>query len=652
MNINGLVFNITLGSRCKRMRLIDGTLDKNIKPDDIRSRLIVLTFISTGIFIILVSRLWFMQVMGGQKYMQLAEGNYIRVIPVEAPRGLIYDRNGEILVNNRPSIGVSLSPTVAEKHPEVLGKLSGILRMTVDEIKDKLAEKKVDPLKPRIIKRDLDDKTLAYIEEHQMELPGVDIATESIRGYPRGTLGAHIFGHLGEISEEEMLKFKEVGDYALGDIVGKSGVENVYEGLLRGQKGRQQLEVDASGRPISVIRNEEPIPGYNLILAVDLKIQEAAEQALVEAIEQARKGPRETFKAEAAAAVVLDPRNGEILAMASNPTFNPELFVGGISKKNWKEMTDAKNHYPLNNRAVMAYPPGSTFKPITMMGALQDNIVSMNDSFSCSGRWIGLGKTYAKWCWDHSGHGGIGLSRAMAESCDTVFYIIGHKFYKEGGERLQYWARVLGFDSRTGIDLPAEAKGRVPDKEWKREFNKKYDRDRQRWYPGDTVNIAIGQGDMLATPLQVASFYGAIANGGTYYRPHIGKAMVSWDGNIKTEFKPKPEDKRKMPVSKDIVAFTQKSLEKAVTQGTATGAFSGFPFKVAGKTGTAQVGGKDDYAWFVGYAPADEPRFVVVVMVEQGGHGGSIAAPAARKILAAALGYSDHGTGYIYDPSR
>ena len=635
------------------MKLTDGTLDKTIKLEDTRARLVILAFIAIGVFIVLISKLWFMQVMGGQRYMELAEGNYIRDIPVDAPRGLIYDRNGEVLVNNRPSIGVSVPATIAEKHPEVLNKLSVILNMTVDDIKEKLTEKKANPLKPRVIKRDLDDKTLAYIEEHKMDLPEVDIITESIRGYPHGILGAHIFGYLGEISDPEMSMLKESGDYLLGDIIGKSGIENIYEGLLRGQKGRQQLEVNAAGRPLRVIREEDAVPGHNLITAIDLKLQETVETSLKEAIEQAKKGLKDKkSKAEVAgAAVVLDPRNGEVIAMGSYPTYNPELFIGGISKKNWKELTAKENNYPLNNRALMAYPPGSTFKPVTMMGGLEDRLTTENGYFTCKGKWTGMGKRWWKYCWDHGGHGGISLSTGMAESCDTVFYEIGYKFYKDNRERLQYWARAFGFGSRSGVDLPTEFKGRVPDKKWKREFNKNHP-DYQIWYPGDTVNMAIGQGDLLATPLQLASFYGAIANGGILYRPHIGKAMESWDGHTKTEFKLKPEDKRELPVSKRTIQFTQKSLEKVITQGTAAGAFKGFPVRVAGKTGTAQVRGKEDFAWFVGYAPVEEPRFVVVVMIEQGGHGGSTSGPAVRKILAAGLGYDDKGVGYVKDLSR
>lgn len=635
------------------MKLIDTTLDRNIKPEDVRPRLMILAFIAFGIFAVLISRLWFLQVMGGQMYVELAEGNYIRIIPIDAPRGLIYDRNGQVLVSNRPSIGVSVSPQFAEKYPETLNKLSKILGMSIDEIKDKLSEKKVDPLKPRVIKRDLDEQTLAYIEEHKMELPGVDIVTEPIRAYPYGTLGAHVFGYLGEISEDEMSKLKNTNDYILGDIIGKTGVESIYERLLRGEKGSQQLEVNASGRPIRVIKNQEPIPGSNLMLTIDLNVQKATEQALDEAIQRAHGSakPENGAKADAAAAVVLDAKNGEIIAMASFPTYNPELFVGGISKNDWDNLVNPGNRFPLNNRALMAYPPGSTFKPITLMGALADGLTSRDESFVCKGSWDGLGKDWIRWCWNHAGHGRISLAMGVADSCDTVFYILGQRFYRQAQERLQYWAKTFGFGSLTGIDLPMEAKGRVPDKQWKKDFNKG-NPEFQKWYPGDTVNIAIGQGDLLATPLQMASFYATIANGGTFYRPHVGKAMISWNGNMKTEFKIKPEDKRTIPIPKDAIAFAQSSLELVTTQGTAASAFAGFPVKTAGKTGTSQVRGKQDFAWFVGYAPADDPKYVVAITVEQGGHGGSTAAPAARKILAMALGCQDKGAGYIYDPSR
>ncbi len=630
------------------MKLTDITLDRNTKPEDIKSRLMIITFIVFGIFTVLVSRLWFLQVMDGQMYTGLAEENYIRTIPIDAPRGLIYDRNGQVLVGNRPSICVSVPPQFAEKYPETLSKLSKILGMPTDEIKNKLSDKKIDPLRPRIIKRDLNQATLAYIEEHKMELPGVDIVTEPVRTYPYGTLGAHIFGYLGEISKEELSKLKNTGDYAMGDIIGKTGVERRYERVLRGEKGSQQLEVDALGRPVRVVKRQDPIPGSNIMLTIDLNVQKTTEQALGEAIQQAHNSGE---PADGAAAVVLDPRNGEIIAMASYPTYNPALFVGGISKNDWDNLVNPSNHFPLNNRALMAYPPGSTFKPVTLMGALADGLTSTGEIFNSTGSWDGLGKKWIRYDWNRAGFGRISLAMAVADSCDTVFYELGLRFYKRTQEGLQHWARIFGFGSLTGVDLPMEAKGRVPDKKWKKDFNKGHP-EFQKWYPGDTVSMAIGQGDLLATPLQMASFYATIANGGTFYRPHVGKAIISWNGKIKTEFKLKPEDKRTLPISKNIVAFAQSSLELVTTKGTAAGAFAGFPVKTAGKTGTSQVQGKQDYACYVGYAPADNPKYVAAVVIEQGGHGGSTAAPVARKIFATALGYQDKGARYVNDLSR
>ncbi|MBI4733402.1 MAG: penicillin-binding protein 2, partial [Rubrobacteridae bacterium] len=548
------------------MKLIDSTFNKIVKPEDIRLRLLIFTIVTLAVFGALISRLWFLQVMGGQQYMERAESNYIRTVSLDAPRGLVYDRTKKVIVNNRPSIGVALSPSEVEKHPKILKQLSKILKMSVEEIEEKLKEKKTDPLKSRVIKRDIDDVTLAYIEEHKMNLPGVEVISESIRTYPYSSLGAHVFGYLGEISETEMEKLKDAGTYVPGDIIGKTGIESVYEGILKGQKGTQYIEVNASAKPIKVVKNEDPIPGHNLMLTINLTIQQATEKALTEAIEQAHRTSEQGSKANGAAAVVLDPRNGEVLAMASYPTYNPEMFVGGISKKDWQTLIDKKNNYPLNNRALMAYPPGSTFKPVPLMGGFEDGLIKFNDTFECTGRWYGLGKKWARYCWDHSGHGSVGMSRGIAESCDTVFYMIGHRFYKQTKERLQYWARACGLGARTEIDLPMEARGRIPDKKWKQEFNEN-NPEFQKWYPGDTVNIAIGQGDLLSTPLQIATLYGAIANGGISYRPHLGKAMISWDGNVQREFKLKSSDKSKLPVSPNVIEFTQDALAKVVQPG-------------------------------------------------------------------------------------
>ncbi|MCL5292912.1 MAG: penicillin-binding protein 2 [Actinobacteria bacterium] len=628
--------------------LVDRSLDKSQKPEDMRGRLVAFAGAMVIAFSVLLGRLWFMQVMDGPNYQKLAESNRRRVIPIEAPRGYIYDRNRKIFISNRPGLAISVLPTVVQVNKEVLERLAKLTGLSVKEITDKLSEKNADPLKPRIIKRDVDKRVVAYLGEHQSDFPGVDLTVETIREYPFGNLAAHLVGYLGEASEQELKEKKSEG-YDMGDVVGKAGVEKTYEWALRGTKGSQQVEVNAAGRPLRILKSITPNPGHNLVLTLDLDLQQTAEKGLADAINVARQGKYK--KANAGAAVVLDPRNGEVLALASYPSYDPKLFLGGISSKNWAVLTDKSSGYPLNDRAIMAtYPPGSTFKMITAIGALSDGLTTPERVFVDSGTWSVFGEQWAKKCWLSSGHGSIDFISAIAQSCDTVFYQLGYEFEMKGGERLQYWARdVFGLGNPTGIDLPSETVGRVPDRKWKKEFNKEYP-EYQTWYPGDTVNISIGQGDLLVTPLQLALSYAAIANGGNLYKPHVVRAVVNNDGKVIYEVK--PEARRKIPVGPEAIAVMKAGLGRVTRDGTASGAFSGFPVPVAGKTGTSEVQGKDDFAWFVGYAPADDPKYLAVVVVEQGGHGGSAAAPVVRSILAKALDIKEESMIKAEDISR
>jgi penicillin-binding protein 2 len=500
--------------------------------------------------------------------------------------------------------------------------------MSLVDIEKKLKEKTADPLKPRVIKEDVDKKTVVYIKEHQADFPGVRIQVEAIRDYPNGGLAAHIIGYVGEISEDE-LKEKEYKDYSLGDIIGKTGVEREYELFLKGEKGEQKLEVNANGDSLKILSSKDPVPGYNLVLTVDKDIQQVTEEALAQAIDLAHK--QKYPNAQAGAAVVMNPKTGEIIAMASYPSYDPSLFVGGISSEDWSRLTSKESNYPLNNRAIMcSYPPGSTFKVVTGAAGLAEKLITANTRFRCAGKWTGMGTRWAKYCWRRSGHGFIDFNVGIIQSCDIYFYEVGYKFYKTGQEKLQEWARKFGLGSLTKIDLPFETTGRVPDKAWKKAWNKN-NSEFQTWMPGDTVNLAIGQGDLLVTPLQLANVYSVIANGGILYRPHVAKTLLTCDGKVSHKFKPEPM--RNLGLDETVIKTLQKDLELVCERGTGAGAFSGFPRRVAGKTGTAQVKGKDDFAWFACYAPVEDPQYVVVVMVEQGGHGGSTAAPAARQIL-------------------
>ncbi|MBA4370773.1 MAG: penicillin-binding protein 2, partial [Coriobacteriaceae bacterium] len=341
-------------------------------------------------------------------------------------------------------------------------------------------------------------------------------------------------------------------------------------------------------------------------------------------------------KAKAGAVVALDVKTGEVLAMASAPSYDPKLFIGGITEADWKRLNAKNSEYPLNNRAIMAaYPPASTFKAVTGLAGLRWGVTSEWRTYTCAGKWVEMGEQWPKWCWNRSGHGSVSFHRGITDSCDTVFYEIGYEFYKQKDEKLQRVAREFGIGQVTGIDLPGEVRGRVPDAAWKREFNKDYPEYRT-WLPGDTVNMAIGQGDLLATPLQMAQVYATVANGGRIMRPHILKDVLDLDGKVVRSAE--VTSSGRVDASAAQFAVIRRGLRSVTEEGTARSAFRGFDANVLGKTGTAEVYGKDDYAWFVGVAPAEKPRYVVAVVVEQGGHGGSVAAPAARQVLAQLLG--------------
>jgi len=581
---------------------------------------------------VLLLRLWTMQVLNGRAYADDAVRNRVREITTIAPRGRILDRKGRELVTNRPTLAVVVSPS-SKDDDEMLTRLSALLDVPLTEIQERVGSKKEAALAPRVVAIDVPLSTVAYLAEHAREFPGVEVQERAIRQYPQGKLAAHVLGYTGEIADSELGE-PQYAEYDPTDIVGKSGAEKAFEGVLQGDRGRKVLEVDASGNPMRVIEQTDPEPGRDVVLTIDSRVQKIAEKALRDALRDAHND--DYRRAKAGAAVALDTRTGEVLAMASAPTYDPTVFLGGVSEKQWRSLTTTGSEFPLTNRAIMAqYPPASTFKAFTGLAGLQADVTGKWKTYHCAGRWTGMGIQWAKWCWNHSGHGSESFMAGIRDSCDTVFYEIGHAFYKRKGEPLQKFVRSFGYGSVTGIDLPGEADGRVPDAAWKKAYNEDYP-EYQRWLPGDTVNMAIGQGDLLATPLQVAAAYGGIANDGEVMRPHVLRRVLGSDGKPvlvqprEVAFAPK--------VSKGNIRIMQEALEDVTSSGTGAAAFRGFPTRIAGKTGTAQVAGKDDYAWFVGYAPANNPRYVVAVVVEQGGHGGSVAGPAARQILSALLG--------------
>ncbi len=606
--------------------------------------------------LVLVVRLWFLQVVQGEKYRVMAEGNRIREVALEAQRGDILDRNGGQMVLNRNALCIFVLPTEYEKLEDKdaeVERLANILGMDPGDIRKKLEGERVQPHRPVLIKKDVEPGVWFFVNERQREFPWVLAETMPVREYPPGeeTRAAHVLGYLGEITERQLQELSDKG-YKAGDIVGISGVEAYYEDQLRGEDGKRVYEVNARGVPLRVLGETDPTPGNTLVLSLDRELQKAVEESLRWGMERARglydRERGKYYKAPGGAAVVLDPRTGEILAMASEPTFSLKEFVGGIDEEEWNRLNDPANNYPLNNRALVGlYPPGSTFKVVTALAALMDLGVTAYTPFFCQHVFTeGEFEDYPKTCWGT--HGAINFTEALIESCDIVFYHLGYQFYRmrnnEGwSTRLQDYARLLGLGRETGVDLPNEFAGRVPTPQWKWEFNQGKP-EYQRWYPGDTVNMAVGQGDILVTPLQLAVVYAAIANGGALYRPHVGKEIRTWQGDLVRVVEPEkvgditdPQNPVGVWVSRSALETVRTAL-KGVTQGkgTAAGAFSGFPLReipVAGKTGTAEVFGKQPCAWFACYAPADDPRYVIVVMIEEGGHGGTSAAPVARRIL-------------------
>ncbi|MDZ4170326.1 MAG: penicillin-binding protein 2 [Coriobacteriia bacterium] len=584
------------------------------------------------LLLVLALRLWSMQVLSGPVYAAQADQNRVREVTTVAARGRILDRNGRELVTNRPT-HVVLAPSQVAEDEEMMGRLSNLLKVSVPEIRERLLSRKEAALSLRVIAVDVPLQTVAYLSEHASEFPGVEVDTRAIREYPNKTLASHVLGYTGEISREELAK-PDFAGYDPNDIVGKAGAERSFENALQGDRGRRVMEVDAMGRSQRIISEVDPVPGRDIRLTIDSRVQRVAEKALKDAMQDAKR--EKFYRAKAGAIVALDVKSGEVLAMASLPTYDPSVFLGGISEQQWRSLTSTSSEYPLTNRAMMAqYPPASTFKAFTGLAGLTYGVTGQWTMHDCEGTWTGMGTQWKKRCWNRTGHGMVSFMDGIEESCDTVFYEIGHSFYKGGDEKLQSFIRSFGYGSMTGIDLPGEVDGRVPDKAWKKAWNEDYP-EYQGWNPGDTVNMAIGQGDVLATPLQVATTFGGIANNGKVMRPHVLRQILGTDGKPVLTVKPEVEFAPK--VSRSNLDIMEQALLSVTRTGTGRSAFNGFRVPIAGKTGTAEVANKDDYAWFVGYGPAAKPRYVVAVVVEQGGGGGAVAAPAARQVLAALLG--------------
>lgn len=582
----------------------------------IQSRLI---FVKVGLLLILVLlglRLWQLQIRDGVYYQELARDNRTRSIVLEPARGLLYDRNGELLANNIPSFQLYLSLEDVQDRNDLLSKLPEYIDVNVEAIAEKLATKR---RRGRIkLKSGLTLKEAALIESHRIDLPGVAIQPEYQRHYPLGNYAAHVIGYVGEISESQ-LKDPDFVDVRAGRIIGKFGVEKTLDSYLLGETGRKIIEVDAFGYPKRSLSIHPPLAGDDLYLTLDIRLQRLAEDLLGE---------------EAGAIVALDPWNGDVLALASQPGFNPNDLSGGISTQAWQQLLQNPRH-PLTNRAIQGqYPPGSTFKIVMAAALLDTQKMKASDSLTCNGTFPFGRRVFRDW--KRGGHGSVALIKAIEQSCDVYFYKAGNKL---GIDSIATYSRLFGLGEKTGIALSSERSGLVPSKKWKRKNRG------EPWYPGETISIAIGQGFLSVTPIQMAKMVSIVATDGQVVQPRLLKGIrLRRTGNLKEE---PPHSTQQLSIGPEIFSTIKEGLTAVVTRGTAKRAQSDI-VSIAGKTGTAQVIAlKDDndksevakkhrdHAWFVAFAPIEKPKIAVAVIVEHMGHGGSAAAPLAKTIIEA-----------------
>ena len=593
------------------------------EPGEFRKRFKIVFAIVSIMLFLLIMRMWHLQVIRGDELRQRSENNSLRLRKIKPLRGLILDTNGQVLVDNQPSFDILLVPNRSSNINDVVSKLKDLLAARDMELSTDIppALEKKRWFPPVKLKKNVSMETLAIVETRASVLPGITVEVVPIRQYLGGEMIAHIIGYTGEISPEELKKDTD-GDVSVGDIVGKDGLEKYLDQYLKGKSGAQQVEVNVLGKEVKVIGKIEPVSGYNVILSIDSYLQKIAWDAL---------------KDKAGSVVVMDPRDGAVLALVSSPSFDPNLFNGGISFKDWENLSNDPSH-PMGNRAIAGqYPPGSTYKLFVAAAALEEGLITPDTAFTCNGSFDLGNRTYH--CWQKHGHGRVNLHRAIVESCDVYFYNLGKLV---GVDKIAEYARSFGFGQPTGIDLPREKGGLIPTKQWK------LSRFKEVWQLGETISISIGQGFDLVTPIQLVNAYAALANGGTVYRPRIIKRIETADGRILKSFE--PEQKGKLPLSKKNIEILQHALWGVVNEDGGTGhALRRKEADVCGKTGTAQVVGMPDdhgarkrkiisakfgdHALFVCFAPYKNPEIAIAVIAEHAGHGGSAAAPIARKIM-------------------
>ncbi|WP_337287672.1 penicillin-binding protein 2 [Candidatus Methylomirabilis sp.] len=577
-----------------------------------QKRIRVAAFLISAAILILLLRLWALQILEGERMLLLSLNNRLRLRPVEAPRGLILDRNGELMVENLASFDLYAMP---EDMPDIEGttrRLAEILRSSPDELRQRISQRQGSQFEPVLLRKGVDEQTVAAIEEQKIDLPGVNLRVRPVRAYPNGGSAASLLGYVTEVSHAQ-LKSKEFRDFRSGETMGQAGIERRYDAFIRGVDGGEQVEVDALGKVSRLIQQVEPRSGFNLHLTLDNRLQRIAE---------------ESFQGRNGALIAIHPSTGEILAMVSQPSYDPNQFSQRMTPEQWRLLA-SNPHHPMQNKGLQGqYAPGSIFKLITALAALEKGVITPETTFSCDGS-FGLG-SHIFHDWKNGGHGTLNLRQAIANSCNIYFY---NAALKAGIEEITRVARELGLGVPSGFGLGDEAKGVIPSPQI-------HTKKAGGWYPGNTVMAGIGQGMVTVTPMQAVMMVSAIANGGTLYRPWVVRKVETMDRELIEEYG--PELVRKVNIDPDNMAIVREGMQAVVSEG--TGSRAKIPgLRVAGKTGTAQVvgnsgsqkGNQRDHAWFVAFAPADNPQIAIVLVVEHGGFGGQVAAPIAKSLLEA-----------------
>ena len=609
--------------------MADTTFKDHARENDlVAGRAIIAGVLVFLVLSLVVFRLVLLQVESHEHFSTLSRDNRVKVEPLPPTRGLIYDANGILLANNYPAYSLEITIEKVDDLEQTIAALGRIVRIEEGD------RKRFDRLRQRRrrfdgvpIRLNLTEEEVARVAVNSHRFPGVDIHAELLRSYPLGRDTAHVLGYVGRINEAELTRI-DTSDYAGTNYIGKVGVEKAHEETLHGHVGLQQVEVNAKGRVLRVLDSQAPQPGKDLHLYLDINLQLAAAKAI-----EGRRG----------AVVAIDPRNGGVLAMVSWPSYDPNLFVQGIGQKDYHALLYSKDK-PLFNRAVRGqYPPGSTVKPFLGLGGLATGVVSFTSGKWCPGYYQLPHHEHKYRCWKRWGHGTVSLEQAIVQSCDVYFYNLAHDM---GIDRLHDFMANFGFGAKTGVDVVEEAGGLLPSREWKRRARN------QVWFPGETLIVGIGQGTFLTTPLQLAAATAAMANRGSFIRPGIARATEGPDGVIPIERSVHPVPVPQQRHWDDVIASMALVVEGQ--RGTAKRIRTD-AYRIAGKTGTAQVfsvGQKEryneaeveermrDHALFVAFAPVDDPRIAVAVVVENGGHGGSVAAPIARQVMDAYFGYS------------